>query len=292
MPGWLAAVAAASRRDQSRAAASSGAPRLGPLSGRQWHDAVGDGAATGRCCWWPTSSWTRCRSGSWSSGTAPGASGWSAGARSRPAFRCVRRRRAPAALLLPASLGQPDPGQRARAVAGCHRRACTEIAPRVIAQHGGAALFIDYGRAAMGLGETLQSRPRDIAMVQVLEAPGTGRPVRACRLRPGRAGSRAKPARPSAAGAARTFLSSLGTAERARSLKARRRQLRARNRPGRATNGAAGAWDSRRRVAHRVPRGDRDSRDQEGWDRPPARPDGITDGLAVVLQPAIGRPGS
>jgi NADH dehydrogenase [ubiquinone] 1 alpha subcomplex assembly factor 7 len=74
----------------------------------------------------------------------------------------------PLSLLVPAGL-KPDQGavfELSPAVFGV----VTEIGQR-IARHGGAALLIDYGRAASGLGESLQAVRRH-RMVPALEAPG------------------------------------------------------------------------------------------------------------------------
>jgi len=71
-------------------------------------------------------------------------------------------------LLMPPDL-RPDQGavfEISPAVFG----AVTEIGRR-IARHGGAALLVDYGRTASGLGESLQAVRRH-RMVPVLETPG------------------------------------------------------------------------------------------------------------------------
>jgi NADH dehydrogenase [ubiquinone] 1 alpha subcomplex assembly factor 7 len=74
----------------------------------------------------------------------------------------------PLSLLVPTGL-KPDEGavfELSPAVFGV----VTEIGQR-IARHGGAALLIDYGRAASNLGESLQALKRH-RMVPALEAPG------------------------------------------------------------------------------------------------------------------------
>ena len=144
----------------------------------------------------PTSSSMRCRSISSSRTATAGTCAWSASADDKLGFR--RRRPMPLFERLPPQIAtrrRRDPAN------GAHDQPIALLARR-IAQHGGAALIIDYGHAESGFGDTLQA-VRGHEFADPL-ADRRGRSHRAGRFRRARASRRsaqgARDARPDHAG--------------------------------------------------------------------------------------------
>ncbi len=75
----------------------------------------------------------------------------------------------PTAISIPAARGQPEPGAVYEVSPAA--AAITEQIASAIAQHGGAALIVDYGYGEAGFGETLQAVGTH-RFADLLEAPG------------------------------------------------------------------------------------------------------------------------
>ena len=129
-----------------------------------WHDGLDDAAATGRCCCWPTSSSTRCRSGS-SSGA--GRRGWSGMSRTGGSWN------------VPRPLPQPPPARGGGA--------CTATPPPLAGGgwgEGPEATVIELNEPALAIARDCSapaSPPTPAPRSSSTTAPSTAPPATASR---------------------------------------------------------------------------------------------------------------